>query len=792
MRLDKLTIKTREALVAAQDLAARTGQPEMSPEHVLAALIKQEGGLVVPLVKKVGADPERLTADLQRAIDLLPKQQGGIEVGFARKTRDLIEAAERETEKFKDEYTSTEHVLLALAQSDFGAASRVLKDAGLTYDARAGGAQPRCAAASASPTRIPKANTRRSRSTRRDLTEQARKGKLDPVIGRDEEIRRAIQVLSRRTKNNPVLIGEPGVGKTAIVEGIAQRIVARRRARGAQGQARAGARPRRAGRGHQVSRRVRGAPEGGAEGDRGGGRARSSCSSTSCTRWSARARPRARMDAANMLKPALARGELRCIGATTLDEYRKHIEKDTALERRFQPVLVGEPSVEDTIAILRGLKEKYEVHHGMRIRDARARGGGAAVATATSPIAFCPTRRSTSSTRPPRASRWRSIRCRRRSTAAAALITLEIERQALSKENDEASQARLEVVRARDRRAHASRPTAMKAQWQREKELIAKLREVKERDRQGQDRERAGAAARAISTRAAELRYGVLPQLEKKLDRGQRRAGDRQTGRRQLLARRGDRGGHRRSIVAKLDRHPGREDARGRDGAARQNGRAAARARGRAGAGDRGGVERGAPRARRACKIPTGRSARSFFSGPPASARPSWRARWPSSSSTTRRTMVRIDMCEYMEKHSVARLIGAPPGYVGYDEGGQLTEAVRRRPYSVVLFDEIEKAHPDVFNILLQVLDDGRLTDGQGRTVDFKNTVIIMTSNIGSQYISEVDDVERADVKAEIDRALRAAFKPEFLNRIDDIIVFHKLSAKRAARHRRFPVGELR
>ena len=769
MRLDRLTVKTREALASAQELAERLGHPELGPEHILKALLDQEGGLPGAVLAKVGVDARGLSAQLQTELDRQPKQGGGLQVGLSRKARELIEAAEREAESFKDEYTSTEHLLLAFLRKDFGTGSALLGRAGLTREAVMK-ALSEVRGSQRVTDENPEGKYQALEKYARDLTLVARKGKLDPVIGRDEEIRRAIQVLSRRTKNNPVLIGEPGVGKTAIVEGIAQRIAA--------GDVPEGLKDKRV-LALDLGALVAGTKYRGEFEDRLKAVLKEIESAQGSvilfidelhTLVGAGAAEGAQ-DAANMLKPALARGELRCIGATTLNEYRKHIEKDKALERRFQPVLVGEPSLTDTVGILRGIKEKYEIHHGIRIRDA-ALVAAARLSDRYISDRFLPDKaidlvdEAASRLKMEIDSLPTPI-----DTVERKIVALEIENQALAKESDDASRTRKAEVEAEiaDLRERSS---TMKARWHREKELIAQLRQAKEEiDRCKTETELA--QRRGDLNKAAELRYGQLPALDKKLaELNQQMAADHAQGGSFLREEVTEE--DIASIVAKWTGIPVEKMLEGEmERMNRMEDRLAARVIGQQAAIE--SISNAVRRARAGLQDPNRPIGSFIFLGPTGVGKTELARALAEFLFDDEGHIVRIDMGEYMEKHSVARLIGAPPGYIGYDEGGQLTEAVRRRPYSVVLFDEIEKAHPDVFNALLQVLDDGRLTDSQGRTVDFKNTVIIMTSNVGSQFIRDVEDVERPEVQQQIQAALRATFKPEFLNRVDDIIVFHKL-----------------
>jgi len=766
IRLDKLTIKGQEALQAAQSLAETLGHPQLEPEHLLDALIQQQEGIVAPLLRKLGAAPEGLHEEFQKQFSALPKVQGG-QLALSPRLDAVFRQAQAEADQFKDEYISTEHLLLALAAED-GFAGRLLRGQGVN---RSEILKVLVTIRGSQRVTDPNAEERYQALKRyaRDLTDLARRGKLDPVIGRDDEIRRVMQVLSRRTKNNPVLIGEPGVGKTAIVEGLAQRIVA-------------GDVPETLKKKQMVAldlgAMLAGSKYRGEFEDRLKAVLREIEDSAGAivlfidelhTLVGAGAAEGA-IDASNMLKPALARGELRCIGATTLNEYKKHIEKDAALERRFQPIYVGEPSVGDTIAILRGLKEKYEVHHGVRITDS------ALVAAATLSHRYIADRflpdkavdlvdEAASRLRMEIDSMPVEI-----DEVERRITQLEIERQALSKEKDKAPLERLgnlnaELTELRERSAQ------MKLHWQQEREIIGSIRALKERIEQvkaeGQQAERIGDLGRA-----AELRYGTLVQLEKELSEQNARLGRLQAGQKFLKEEVDEEDiaevvakwtgipvskmleGELQKLVHMEDRLQTR--VLGQDAALAAVSNAIRRAR--AGLQD--------------AKKPMG----SFiFLGPTGVGKTELARALAEFLFDDERAMVRIDMSEYMEKHSVARIIGAPPGYVGYEEGGYLTETVRRRPYAVILFDEIEKAHPDVFNILLQILDDGRLTDGKGRTVDFKNTVIIMTSNIGSQWISKAPgDLDSAI--PQVMENLRQTFRPEFLNRIDDVIVFRRLT----------------
>ncbi len=769
MRLDRLTVKSREGLASAESLARRRDQQEVTSLHLLLALLDQEVGLVPALLDRAGVTLPVLRARLDQALGRLPVVRGG-EPFIGRDLKDILDGAFDEAERLKDDFISTEHLLLAMLGTRRTLAGELLAGLRVSRETVEKALQD-LRGNQRVTTPEPEATYRALEKYTTDLTDLARKGKIDPVIGRDEEIRRAMQVLSRRTKNNPVLIGEPGVGKTAIVEGIARRIVTgdvpeslhhKRVLALDLGALVAGAKFR-----GEFEERLKAVL---AEIKAAAGSIILFIDEIHTLVGAGAAE--GAQDAANMLKPMLARGELRCIGATTLDEYRKYIEKDRALERRFQPVMVGEPSVEDTIAILRGIKERYEVHHGIRIQDA------ALVAAATLSHRYI-----TNRFLPDKAIDLvdeAASRLKMEIESVPAVIDdaereimrLRIEEQALGREDTDAAKVRLREVR-RLIAEKVEQVRALRARWEEQRDLVRKIRELKER-REALLTESEQAQRQGNLGRAAEIRYGQLPQIEQELATVQDALRHSQAQGTFLREEVTD-----EDIAAVVSRWTGIPVAKMLEAESERLLHMEERLRQRVVGQDEAisRVSKAIRLARAGLKDPKRPIGSFLFLGPTGVGKTEVARALAEFLFDDERNIVRLDMSEYMEKHAVARLIGAPPGYVGYEEGGQLTEAVRRRPYSVVLFDEIEKAHPDVFNVLLQVMEDGRLTDGHGRTVDFRNVILIMTSNVGSSYVLDIDDQREAERRA-FD-ALRGTFRPEFLNRIDAIIVFRRLDAKR-------------
>jgi len=771
MNWDKLTIKAQEVIADAQKRAESSRNQMIENEHLLYSLVSQKEGVIKPLLDKLGANTNYIINDLEKELKKLPQIEGAVQVYISPRLKQAIDIAFNEAERLKDEYVSTEHLLIGIADVNDSPASRILKSYGVTKD-KIYSVLKDIRGSQRVTDQAPEEKYQALQRYCRDLTEEARKGKLDPVIGRDEEVRRVMQVLSRRTKNNPVIIGEPGVGKTAIVEGLAQRIISgdipetlknKKVLSLDLGAMLAGAKFR-----GEFEDRLKAVLK---EIDEASGSVILFIDELHTIVGAGNAQ--GAIDASNMLKPALARGELRCIGATTLDEYRKYIEKDAALERRFQPVQVGEPSVEETIAILRGLKGKYEIHHGVRIKDS------ALIAAATLSHRYI-----TDRFLPDKAidlidEAASKLRMEIDSVPTEIdeidrkIIQTQIEVEALKKEKDEASKERKAKLEE-DLKELKAEVNEKRKHWEKEKTLIMSIGEIKEKiDRartEAEEAERAG-----NFEKVAEIRYGTISTLEQE-QKGKNNALIELQKNKKMLKEEVD----EEDVAKVVSKWTGIPVSRMLEGEMQKLVSMEDRIHKRV-VGQNEAIEAVSStirRARAGLQDPNRPLGSFMFLGPTGVGKTELAKALAEFLFDDEQAIVRIDMSEFMEKHSVSRLIGAPPGYVGYEEGGYLTEAVRRRPYSIILMDEVEKAHPEVFNVLLQVLDDGRLTDGQGRTVDFKNTVIIMTSNIGSQWITELAGKDYDELKRRVMEGVKAHFKPEFLNRIDEIIIFRSLSVE--------------